>query len=1322
MPVIKPAHPFAEAIFAWEGPAIATIPNSLPSNSRPHLKTIVGNRTLAALVDSGSDVTAVREDIVRTLTRYLRPASSPAFPVIHDAQKQPMAVMGYYEATFEGPNGLRVNFPFYSVKNLQSECILGWDFQQHTGMVLDAANNTITLGKPKGGPIRLSPPRDLMTVSTVGLTHLRANRSQWVTLSLGLPNCVQLRPGSSVVILSDAGKGYNILDSIVKVENNNKIVVPIANYSCTDTYLPGNTTLSATVIRSDLVETKPLEPHLSEITSRAPGHRPKPQTPPLTEQKRAFLLANLNLDGVPVQLHDFYIRFVLANHDIFSSSKYDLGHSTTLQHHINLRDREPVYVPQFKIPHHFQETILAHVHEWLKCGVIQKCRSPYNSPIFCVAKPSGGLRVVQDLRAVNRHSLDDKYCIMDARECIDTIGRAKSTVFSCLDLSGAFWQLDLHEDSRAATAFTLPFLNTQFCWTRAPMGCKGAPASFSRLMGKVFEGEGNVVTYVDDGLCHSRDHTSHLALLNNSVAPRLRQHGLKLNIKKCFFGRSEVDYLGFHISKHGVSPSKDKIKALRDQTPPTTPEKIDEFLGLANYFRSMIGNPNFARLTYPLRLLCRKSSKWEGGTLPPRAMRSFHEVIRILCSNPVMSYPDPSKPYILSTDAALGDDNEEGGLGAILTQLSDNGMERVVAYWSRQLREHERNYSAYAIELKSICDALDHFHEYVYGSKVTVRCDQRPLEGASRTHTKTINRLTELMNTYDIEIVYRKGALNGGPDFLSRNAISALTANITDAQSNDPFIKAVRTFLTQKILPDDKVLATIVARYAPKCFDLDGQLFFIDSRRGRVPKTRVVAPASLVHDIISCNHGNPMSGHYAVARTVENCLNDYFWPTMAADVASFILRCRICQEKGDPKAKNALTPLRPWPAPSGPNTRVHGDLVGPFKSNTDNKHILVITCAFTKWVELVPIKNKEAGTVARAIFHEWICRWSVMELLVVDGGMEFANKVLKELLTCLGATRHVISPRHPRANAQVEIFNKELRGYLQAFISEHTLDWEEQLPTLRLAHNTAIHKSTRHTPFFLRCLQDPVFPWSSVRPHDGHPVVSRMFDNLVISRDLVAQNNEAARQEYKKHHDRRAKARSFEVGDKVLVYYDNPPLGINAKLYKPWRGLFQVLRINNFDTLTVRRVSDGKTSRVHTDRVKLFHEFDDPHSGNVALDYVPTHSSQSQPTQAQQAAPAHPAHGTTLPQDRETLPLPPAGNAPAPPTTLQHSPEVNAPAHPVASSPSTATAPATPPAHPVASSPPTATAPATPQPTSAPGAIPKSTRTRVIVTPNRYKH
>ena len=1196
----------------WETLYIANIPNDMnvaSLNERPHIPIKIGNVNIRALVDGGADISAVRANIVAQLGNFIRPASAPALPLIQDAQKRPLSITGYYEATFQGPNGLCVNFPFYAVHDLQSECILGWDFQRYTGMITNAQDSSVSIGAPTGKLCSVSHgPTSSMTAVTTDLTQLQANSSQMVSLAISLPPDVLLRPGSEVILLSQPGD-YSVLDSIVKVEQNNRVSVPVANYTCNDVWLKKGFALPTTeIFRADDLSLKPSS-HVSEISSRmskssrGQGRDPKVARPPLTESKKQYLLANLDLEGIPRELRDLYVRFVLANHDIFSASKYQLGHCKTVQHRINLRDNEPIYVPQFKIPHHYESTILAHVQEWLRCGVIRKCRSPYNSPIFCVEKPGGGLRVVQDLRRINRHSLDDKYCIRDARECIDTVGRAKSAIFNTLDFKGAFWQMSLHEDSQLATAFTLPFTNTQYCWTRAPMGAKGAPASFSRLMGEVFNGVPNMTTYVDDGLYHARDHYANLRGLNLEVAPRCREHGLLLNIEKCFFGRAEVDYLGFRITPAGVSPSKSKVEALTKLKPPTSLEGLAEHLGFFNYFRHMIGQPNFSQLTYPLRALNRKASQWSGGTLPPAAMSAWQNIIKALCSGVVMAYPDPARPYIVSTDAALGDEQTEGGLGAVLTQESESGDERVVAYWSRQLRDHEKNYSAYGIELKSICDALDHWHEYVYGSKVIVRCDQKPLEAASKVHQKTLTRLTDLMNQYDLEIKYRPGAQNSGPDFLSRNALAAMASdplnNLTEAQQRDPFAAAIRKFLSLKTLPPDRELAQLVAFYAPRCFDDGQQLWLIDSRRGQHAKSRLIAPAVLVPEIVSNAHGTALSGHWSVERTVERCLNDFFWPTMALDVANFIKRCRRCQESKDRNAKSCLTPLRPWPQALGPNTRVHCDLVGPLKSRGENRHVLVLTCAYSKWVELAAIPNKEAPTVATKIFHIWICRWSVMELLVVDGGKEFANKVLAELLRLLGASRHVLSPLHPRAAGQVERFNREMKAYLTSFVDNDTLDWEDYLPALMFASNTAVNRSTHHTPFYLRTLQDPTFPWSAPRPQPTHPAVARMFDTLVRSREIVSRNNEAARHAYAKYHDKRTKERAFQKGDKVLIHYPNHIPGTNAKLHRPWKGPYQILEVHDLDTVSVRHVSDGKVQRVHKDRVKLFHEFEDPSSQAV---------------------------------------------------------------------------------------------------------------------------
>ncbi len=105
--------------------------------------------------------------------------------------------------------------------------------------------------------------------------------------------------------------------------------------------------------------------------------------------------------------------------------------------------------------------------------------------IFCVPKKQGqGLRIVQDFRELNQNSHIDKYSMKEITECIGDIGRANSTIFTTLDLTSGFWQMQLDEDSQKLTAFTIPNRG-QFHWITSPMGLLGCPASFQRLMEQV---------------------------------------------------------------------------------------------------------------------------------------------------------------------------------------------------------------------------------------------------------------------------------------------------------------------------------------------------------------------------------------------------------------------------------------------------------------------------------------------------------------------------------------------------------------------------------------------------------------------------------------------------------------------------------------------------------------------------------------------------------------------------------------------------------------------------------------------------------------------
>jgi len=279
----------------------------------------------------------------------------------------------------------------------------------------------------------------------------------------------------------------------------------------------------------------------------------------------------------------------------------------------------------------------------------------------------------------------------DVSECIGEIGRSNSTIFSTLDLTSGFWQMLLHPKSRPYTAFTIPGMG-QFQWVTSAMGLLGCPSTFQRLVEAVVQGLANIIVYIDDLIVHSSTHEEHLHSLDQ-LFERLQAHNLKVNLKKCVFGSKDVMYLGFHLTEAGIKPGIDKLKAVKETLPPKNVHEIRQFLGLCNFFRTHVRN--FAQISSPLTALTRKESPWKTGPLPEDALKAFRELQSILCSEPVVDYPRKNRPYSLITDAALGDEKNDGGLGAILTQQNEKGEHCVIAYASRKLQKHEKNYTPF---------------------------------------------------------------------------------------------------------------------------------------------------------------------------------------------------------------------------------------------------------------------------------------------------------------------------------------------------------------------------------------------------------------------------------------------------------------------------------------------------------------------------------------------------------------------------------------------------------------------------------------------------
>jgi len=219
----------------------------------------------------------------------------------------------------------------------------------------------------------------------------------------------------------------------------------------------------------------------------------------------------------------------------------------------------------------------------------------------------------------------------------------------------------------------------------------------------------------------------------------LHQNHLKLNLEKCIFGNREVSYLGFMLTPEGIKPGGNKLQAIRDAQLPTNIKIVRSFVGLCNFFRTHI--KDFAIIAAPLFKVTRKESGYKNSPLPPDALHTFKVLQQQLTSEPVMAFPHSYRHYALITDAATGTVDSPGGMGAILTQVGDHGNHYAISFASRQLKDHEQNYSPFLLEAAAAVWGMEVFNEYLRGKQLILFTDHKPFEKLGNLHTKTLNCL-----------------------------------------------------------------------------------------------------------------------------------------------------------------------------------------------------------------------------------------------------------------------------------------------------------------------------------------------------------------------------------------------------------------------------------------------------------------------------------------------------------------------------------------------------------------------------------------------------
>lgn len=746
--------------------------------------------------------------------------------------------------------------------------------------------------------------------------------------------------------------------------------------------------------------------------------------------------------------------------NVFKPVSEGIGKVKDIKLEINIdKNVQPVVQKLRPVPFHVRNRVKKKIEELIKLDIVEPVRNqptPWLSPIVVEQNRfSEDIRLCIDMRMANQAILRSKYPMPTPADIALRVQGSK--LFSQIDLSMAYHQIELSENSRYITAFTTHCGTFRF--KRLIFGAVNASDDFQRILTDILSGCPKTENISDNILVHGSSKEEHDKNLLKCLRT-LKENGLTANISKCKFGVTEIDFFGYVYNEYGIRPTDEKIEAIRAFEVPNNPKELSSFLGLANWVLAKF-TPHYSTLTAPLRQLIVKGAQWHWG---PNESRVFDEIKQLLSNNLSLAHFDSNLRTRLYVDAS------PVGLGSVLAQEHSDGTIRPVAFASRALTEVECRYSQTEREALAVVWGCEKFNFYLFGSEFDLMTDHKPLLfmfAPKGNPPARVLRWALRLQPYRFKAQYIKGGDNIS-DVLSRQPLANLSKKrIDDVEHYINFVIAnavPRAVQFQAILEESKVdseLSRVV-----KCLEKnewhnnpDLKCFFrirneLSHKNGIVLKgNKLVIPYILRQQVLAVAH----ESHLGKTKTKQLLRSKVWWPSIDGDVDTIIDNCSSCQITGGNKV--TVEPLHVTKMPTLQWDKVHLDILGPFP---DNRYIVGLVDEMSRWPEIFILHSTNAHKIGEAL-DRIFSRWGFPGTLITDNGPQFLSSIFEQYCVCRGIYHRRVTPYWPRANGQIERFFKTILKIVKIANLERK-NYENELSTFLLAYRNTPHSLTGVSP------------------------------------------------------------------------------------------------------------------------------------------------------------------------------------------------------------------------------------------------------------------